>query len=97
MAALSADVSRAQPEVKQAYEHKLTALVERIADLVDSDRPDRTRRAWSTVALMDGSHRHLAWHARRQQIPKSGCRIRAQNGRRARRNERLKGADYELR
>ena len=55
MAALSADVSRAQPEVKQAYEHKLTALVERIADLLDGDRPDRTRRAWSTVALMVGA------------------------------------------
>ncbi len=55
MPALSADVSRAQPAVKQAYENKLTALVERIADLLDGDLPDRTRRAWSTVAMMVGA------------------------------------------
>jgi TetR/AcrR family transcriptional regulator, transcriptional repressor for nem operon len=55
MPALSADVSRAQPAVKQVYEHKLTALVERIADLLDGDPSDRTRRAWSTVAMMVGA------------------------------------------
>lgn len=33
----------------------MTALVDRIADLLDGDEPDRQRRAWSIVALMVGS------------------------------------------
>jgi TetR/AcrR family transcriptional regulator, transcriptional repressor for nem operon len=55
MPALSADVSRAQPQVKDAYQHKMTALVDRIAGLLDGDESDRQRRAWSIVALMVGS------------------------------------------
>jgi hypothetical protein len=55
MPALSADVSRAQPAVKEAYERKMTALVVRIGSLLDGDRSDRDRRAWSTVAMMVGS------------------------------------------
>jgi AcrR family transcriptional regulator len=55
MPALSADVSRAQPKVKDAYQRKMTALVDRIADLIDGDEPDRQRRAWSIVALMVGA------------------------------------------
>jgi TetR/AcrR family transcriptional repressor of nem operon len=55
MPALSADVSRAQPRVKDAYQQKMTALVDRIAGLLDGDEPDRRRRAWSIVALMVGS------------------------------------------
>jgi TetR/AcrR family transcriptional regulator, transcriptional repressor for nem operon len=55
MPALSADVSRAQPAVKEAYERKMTALVDRIASLLDGDQSDRDRRAWSTVAMMVGS------------------------------------------
>jgi TetR/AcrR family transcriptional repressor of nem operon len=55
MPALSADVSRAQPQVKDAYQHKMTALVDRIAGLLDGDEPDRQRRAWSIVALLVGS------------------------------------------
>jgi len=50
MPALSADVSRAEPPVKDAYERKKTALVHRIASLLDGD--DRQRRAWNIVALM---------------------------------------------
>jgi TetR/AcrR family transcriptional regulator, transcriptional repressor for nem operon len=53
MPALSADVSRAEPPVKVAYERKMTTLVHRIAGLLDGD--DRQRRAWSIVALMVGS------------------------------------------
>jgi TetR/AcrR family transcriptional repressor of nem operon len=53
MPALSADVSRAEPPVKDAYERKMTTLVNRIAELLDGD--DRQRRAWSIVALMVGS------------------------------------------
>ena len=55
MPALSADVSRAQPPVKDAYQRKVTALVDRIAGLLDGEASDRNRRAWSIVALMVGS------------------------------------------
>jgi TetR/AcrR family transcriptional regulator, transcriptional repressor for nem operon len=54
MPALSADASRAQPHVKEAYERKITALVDRIADLLEGDESNRQRRAWSIVALMVG-------------------------------------------
>jgi TetR/AcrR family transcriptional repressor of nem operon len=55
MPTLSADVSRAEPRVKDAYQRKMTALVDRIAELLDGDEADRQRRAWSIVALMVGS------------------------------------------
>jgi AcrR family transcriptional regulator len=55
MPALSADVSRAQPPVKDAYARKMTALIERMAGLLDGDASDRNRRAWSIVALMVGA------------------------------------------
>ncbi|MEZ0349596.1 TetR/AcrR family transcriptional regulator [Mycobacterium sp. pR1184] len=55
MPALSADVSRAEPPVKQAYQRKMLALVDRITELLDGAEPDRRRRAWSIVALMVGS------------------------------------------
>lgn len=53
--ALSADVSRAQPRIKETYRRKMTAFVDRIAGLLDGDEPDRQRRAWSIVALMVGA------------------------------------------
>jgi TetR/AcrR family transcriptional repressor of nem operon len=55
MPALSADVSRAQPSVKETYQRKMTALVDRIAGLLDGDEPNRQQRAWSIVALMVGA------------------------------------------
>jgi AcrR family transcriptional regulator len=55
MPALSADVSRAQPRVKDAYLRKMTAFVDRVAFLLDGDEADRHRRAWSIVALMVGA------------------------------------------
>ena len=55
MPALSADVSRAEPPVKDAYQRKMTALIDRIAGLLDGGQSDRQRRAWSIVALMVGS------------------------------------------
>lgn len=55
MPALSADVSRAQPSVKDAYARKMTALVDRIAGMLDGDASERNRRAWSIVALMVGA------------------------------------------
>ena len=53
--ALSADVSRSQPPVKDAYARKMTALIERIAGLLDGDASDRSQRAWSIIALMVGA------------------------------------------
>jgi TetR/AcrR family transcriptional repressor of nem operon len=55
MPALSADVSRAEPPVKAAYQRKMTALIDRIAELLDGEPSDRQRRAWSIVTLMVGS------------------------------------------
>ena len=55
MPALSADVSRAHPHVRDTYQRKMISLVERIAGLLDGDQADRQRRAWSIVALMVGS------------------------------------------
>ena len=55
MPALSADVARADAPVKDAYQRKLTAYVDRIAELLDGDSSDRQRRAWSILALMVGS------------------------------------------
>lgn len=55
MPALSADVSRAGPQVKRAYQRKMLALVDRIAGLLDGDEPDRHQRAWSIVALIVGA------------------------------------------
>lgn len=55
MPALSADVARADPTVKDAYERKMRAMVDRIAGLLDGSRSDRQRRAWSILALMVGS------------------------------------------
>ena len=55
MPALSADVSRAQPPVREAYERKISTLAQRIAGLLDGKRSDRERRAWSIVALMVGA------------------------------------------
>jgi AcrR family transcriptional regulator len=54
MPALSADVSRARPSVQEAYERKISTLVQRIASVLDGDPADRERRAWSIVALMVG-------------------------------------------
>jgi AcrR family transcriptional regulator len=55
MPALSADVARAQPAVKDAYQRKMIALIDRISELLDGEQSDRRRRAWSIVALMVGS------------------------------------------
>jgi TetR/AcrR family transcriptional regulator, transcriptional repressor for nem operon len=55
MPALSADVSRARPAVKDAYERKISMLAQRIAGLLEGKRSDRERRAWSIVALMVGA------------------------------------------
>lgn len=55
MPALSADVARAEPVVKEVYQRKMIALIDRITELLDGEESDRRRRAWSIVTLMVGS------------------------------------------
>ena len=55
MPALSADASRAEPSVKDAYQRKMIELIDRITELLDGEHADRRRRAWNIVALMVGS------------------------------------------
>jgi AcrR family transcriptional regulator len=55
MPTLSADVGRAGPSARVAYERKITAMAGRMADLLDGTRADRERRAWSIVALIVGA------------------------------------------
>ncbi|WP_201359251.1 TetR/AcrR family transcriptional regulator [Mycobacterium paraintracellulare] len=53
MPTLSADVARAGASTRDAYEHKIAVLAERMAEALDG--ADRERRAWSVVALMVGA------------------------------------------
>lgn len=55
MATLSADVARAGPTARDAYERKITAMAARVADLLDGRRSERERRAWSMVSLLVGA------------------------------------------
>jgi AcrR family transcriptional regulator len=55
MPAISPDLARASAATRQAYESRIVALAERVADLLDGRRPDRERRAWSIVALIVGA------------------------------------------
>jgi TetR/AcrR family transcriptional regulator, transcriptional repressor for nem operon len=55
MPALSSDVARAQPPVKEAYERQISTLAHRVAGLLEGKRSDREQRAWSLVALMVGA------------------------------------------
>jgi TetR/AcrR family transcriptional regulator, transcriptional repressor for nem operon len=55
MPALSADVARSQPSVKDAYDRRITELVQVISDMLDGESTDREQRAWSIVALAVGA------------------------------------------
>jgi len=55
MPALSADVSRAGHATREAYESKIVALAERVAESLDGRRSDRERKAWSVIAMMVGA------------------------------------------
>jgi TetR/AcrR family transcriptional repressor of nem operon len=55
MPALSADVARAQPRVREVYERKINALAQRIAGVLEGEQADRDRRAWGIVGLMVGA------------------------------------------
>lgn len=55
MPALSADVARAGQATRQAYESKIVALAERMAESLDGTRSERERKAWSIIAMMVGA------------------------------------------
>jgi AcrR family transcriptional regulator len=55
MPALSADVSRSQPSVKETYDRSITELVQVISGMLEGRRADRERRAWTLVALAVGA------------------------------------------
>ncbi len=55
MPALSADVARADPAVRDAYQHKMLELVRKIAGCLAGPGSDRARRAWSIISLMVGA------------------------------------------
>jgi len=52
---LSADVARNQSSVEATYDRKIARLVQRIADLLEGERPDREHLAWSVIGLMVGA------------------------------------------
>jgi TetR/AcrR family transcriptional regulator, transcriptional repressor for nem operon len=54
MPTLSADVARANPDIRQTYRIRMTDLVRKVADVLPGAGEDRTRRAWSIVAMMVG-------------------------------------------
>ncbi len=55
MPTLSADVARANPKIRAAYGRKMSTLVRKMSDVLDSARPDRKKRAWSIIAIMVGA------------------------------------------
>jgi TetR/AcrR family transcriptional regulator, transcriptional repressor for nem operon len=55
MPTLSADVARAAPGVRETYRIKMADLVQKVAAVLNGSEQDRTRRAWSIVAMMVGA------------------------------------------
>jgi TetR/AcrR family transcriptional regulator, transcriptional repressor for nem operon len=55
MPTLSADVARSNPQTRDAYKRKMLALVHKMSNAMDGAGPDRSRRAWSIVAMMIGA------------------------------------------
>jgi TetR/AcrR family transcriptional regulator, transcriptional repressor for nem operon len=55
MPTLSADVARAGPAVRAAYQRRMIGLVGKIATVLGGAEADREKRAWNIVALMVGA------------------------------------------
>jgi AcrR family transcriptional regulator len=55
MPTLSADVARAKPQIRAAYQRKMLELVRKMSNLLDGAEPDRETRAWSIIAMMVGA------------------------------------------
>jgi TetR/AcrR family transcriptional regulator, transcriptional repressor for nem operon len=55
MPTLSADVARASPQIRDAYQHNMLELVRKMSNVLDGPQPERETRAWSIVAMMVGA------------------------------------------
>jgi TetR/AcrR family transcriptional regulator, transcriptional repressor for nem operon len=55
MPALSADVSRASDAVREAYEHRIAALIERLIPALPGSPAEQAERAWALVASVVGA------------------------------------------
>ncbi|MGC2774776.1 MAG: TetR/AcrR family transcriptional regulator [Bradyrhizobium sp.] len=55
MPTLSADVARANPQIRATYERKMQELVRKMANVLSGEGPERERRAWSIIAMMVGA------------------------------------------
>jgi TetR/AcrR family transcriptional repressor of nem operon len=55
MPTLSADVARANPEIRATYQRKMLELVRKMSNLLDGKEPDRKTRAWSIIVMMVGA------------------------------------------
>jgi AcrR family transcriptional regulator len=55
MPTLSADVGRANPQIRATYQRKMLELVRKMSNVLDGKEPDREKRAWSIIAMMVGA------------------------------------------
>jgi AcrR family transcriptional regulator len=55
MPTLSADVARANPQIRLTYQRKMLELVHRMSNVLDGPEPERAKRAWSIIAMMVGA------------------------------------------
>jgi AcrR family transcriptional regulator len=55
MPTLSADVGRANPQIRATYQRKMLELVRKMSNVLDGKEPDRKTRAWSIIAMMVGA------------------------------------------
>ncbi|WP_349962545.1 TetR/AcrR family transcriptional regulator [Rhizobium sp. ZPR3] len=55
MPTLSADVARANKDVRVTYTGRIKVLVTKIAEVLEGETNDRERKAWNIIALMIGS------------------------------------------
>lgn len=55
MPTLSADVSRSSPAVRNAYQHKMTELIQKMSSVMGGPSSQRESKAWTVLSLMIGA------------------------------------------
>jgi TetR/AcrR family transcriptional repressor of nem operon len=55
MPTLSADVARASPQIRDAYQHNMLELVRKMSNVFEGPESRREQRAWSIIAIMVGA------------------------------------------
>jgi TetR/AcrR family transcriptional repressor of nem operon len=55
MPTLSADVARANPQIRAAYQRKMLQLVDKMSNVLEGPESRRETRAWSIIAMMVGA------------------------------------------